>query len=119
MTQHLGDLGEGGPGLEHPRGSGVPQPMSTHRLEPCAPTGMPHEGAYRGGAQSLKGCASADKESTTLSVVPIGTQVGNQGLPNINGQGKALVAIRLAPDHELATVPVDVVEAEASNLSGA
>ena len=118
LPKDLADLGQGRAGSQHRGGGAVAQAVGTCRCDAGTLAGTPHDSGHVGDAHRADWSPHAQEQRPALDPgAPVG-QVGSQRLTDIDGQGEAIPTRPLAPHHELAVVPVDVVEGKPCDLAG-
>jgi hypothetical protein len=120
VSQHLPDLGQRAARAQHRRGGGMPQPMSVHRSQPSPPRGVEDDVGYSAGRQGLVRCVDPHEHGASLGGAwsALAQPGGDRGA-HVGRQRQLLGPVAFAHDGELAVAPVDVVQSEPGDLTGA
>src|SRR2546425_183846 len=112
MPQDLGHLCQGSSSTKQIRGEREPKQVCTApgRAESSARQRAPDDGRDGlVGADPTNGRFETNKQPTRRAPRPPPTKIGSNRLAHVPRQRETLVARALAPDDELACLPIDVV----------
>ena len=98
----------------------MPEAVGVDRAEPCPARSGPHDRRHPDRAElAVRSESGYEHRSAPGCPRPAIAQVVRQFFPDVGRQRQAVDASGLAPDDELASSPVDVVQAEGSDLASA
>ena len=99
MTQHSGDLGEGGTAAQHLGSRGVMKPVGAEDAETGAFGSRPHDLAHPFGRQSSQRCRHPQEGLPLGPSRTARTQVGGHSPPDVGWQRQPFLAAPFPPDH--------------------
>jgi hypothetical protein len=96
----------------------VAQPVRPESGHPGVPGGVPGCHLDRARSQRVGGSGKAQEQRAFAGQGrwPAVAQVGRHCLADVRGQRQALMAVCLAPDHDLAVMPVSAIQPQRGDL---
>ena len=119
MAEDLGDLRERDPGAGHLASQRVAEPVRPDDRHSRPRAGAAHDARDPIGSEWPDRRNSSQEHLTVHSALRAApAQVGDDRLADVVRQREAVLVAALAPDHDLAGSPVDVLQAQAGDLAG-
>lgn len=119
MAQHLADLHQRGACSQDLSGRGVPQSVCSQLAQARSAPSCDHDLSHPGSGQGAVRRSDSHEHLAAFGAArTAATQVGGHGLADIGGQREPLLPVALAADDDRAYSPVDVVQLQASSLTG-
>jgi len=120
VPQHLTDLGQRPTRVQHRRGRGMPQSVRRNLAQTgTTGRGQHHRGHSVGGQRPVRSLRPHEHRAARRRRRAAVLQVGHDGLPHIGRQRQPILPMTLTPHDQLTAPPVDVLQRQGRDLTGA
>jgi hypothetical protein len=120
MPQHLTDLRQWGTRAQHRGGRGVPQSVRVDLTQAGALAGIEDDHRHPARRQGPMRCLDPNEYIASFSSAGSATaQIVEYRLADVAGDREPFATVSLAPQYHLSDTPINIIQAEPRDFSGA
>lgn len=119
MLQHLPDLRQRNADADHLARDRVPQTMRPDPRDSRADAGPPDDRRDPATPERADRRSRSQEQLPPLALRPTALQIPSDRFAHSGGQRQPILTATLAVHHDLASMPVDIIERETRRLAGA